>query len=132
MPKNIKGQLAFFCFSLGLAALTLGASVTHASGIDSRYKFNRALPNSTKVTANSLAVLYKGFFAHSMASDCPWYPSDSRYMALMAKRCGELRGSMMAMGRFLNEPNANEIASSVILNKNKLRFVDFGDSCDMF
>ncbi len=121
---------AFFILA-GLCALPL---TSHGSLIDARFKLSKKLksPHVAASDTTEVGVLYKNVFAKSMYSKCRWYPSDSQYMAIHAKRCGATRGTLLAVARFMTEHDAVHVADEVVNDHNHIRFVDFGGSCELF
>ena len=78
----------------------------------------------------SFREVYREVFASVIYSKCRWFPSDSEFTRLVSEKCGQLRGTLLGVGRFLNEPHASEISSDIFLDHGHLRFVDFKTQCD--
>lgn len=109
------------------------SSLAQASLIDAKFKLTRQLSafRSTKST-NEIATLYKDFLSKSMYSRCRWFPSDSQYLAIVSQKCGRLRGTLLAFSRFMTEHDANNISEGIVNDEGHLRFLSFGQSCDLF
>lgn len=108
----------------------LSFSVFALSSIDARFKMSRS--GATTLNSNELTGLYRGVIARSLYSRCQWFPSDSEFMAWKSRECGPLKGTLFAFGRFMMESDASRLGSDTILESGRLRFVDFGGSCEIF
>ena len=113
-------------FLVGVLFMTNAGS--SASLIDANFKLSR---KSIKVSYNSneLGHLYRGFLARSMYSRCHWLPSDSQYLNLATAQCGPVKGAVMAISRFMTEPDVSKINSNVVDDHGRIRFVDFEMNC---
>ena len=125
-----KSQLVRYVLAFGL--LMIFAPQSQASLIDAKYKLARKLPSSHEGrTPNEVGNLYKKFLSKSMYSRCRWLPSDSQYLAISSKKCGPIRGTILAFSRFMTEHDADKLSAGVVNDTGRIRFLDFGDNCDL-
>ena len=115
---------------LGLSFLCFG---TRASLIDAKFKLSKKSSVSRlDQPVNEIGILYKDFLAKSMYSRCRWFPSDSQYLAMISKKCGNTQATLLAFSRFMTEHDADKISEGIINDDGHLRFVDFKNTCDVF
>ena len=93
-------------------------------------KIDDLLPPSTVVASNDIVRhFYKNYLAKTMFSRCDWYPSDSQYLNLVSRRCGQAIGLTLAVSRFMMEADANRISGSWVNDQGHLRFEWYGNYC---
>jgi putative component of membrane protein insertase Oxa1/YidC/SpoIIIJ protein YidD len=98
------------------------------SNIDAHFQYRqKQMQKETSVQVRT----YRNIVAPTLSSHCKWFPSDSRYAELAQKKCGAVRGGMMAFSRFLYEEDASRMGYSYINNNNHIEFVDFPDECSL-
>jgi hypothetical protein len=117
-----------------LLFLLLETSVSAAYSrnlIDEKFKLGRQAEGKPLVKTE-IEKIYKDVFAKSMYSKCQWLPSDSQYLEIKSKQCGQARGSLFAVGRFLAEADAALISEHAVNDRGRLRFVNLRESCDIF
>jgi len=130
LRHQLRHQIKHLLKHVLLASVFLISSASFgASLIDAHFKYERK-SGSLSQRNNALTGLYRGFLAKSMYSRCHWFPSDSQYMKLASAKCGPLKGTLMAIARFMSEPNAQSFNSSVVNDHGRIRFVDFEINCD--
>lgn len=117
-----------FLFLLLETSVALGYS---RNLIDEKFKLGRQAEGKPLVKTE-IEKIYKDVFAKSMYSKCQWLPSDSQYLKIKAKQCGQARGSLLAVGRFLAEADAALISEHAVNDQGRLRFVNLRESCDVF
>ena len=100
------------------------------NGLDEKFKLGRKAEGG-RAEKTEIEKIYKDFFAKSMYSKCQWFPSDSEFLKIKTKQCGQARGSLLAIGRFLAEPDASQISVHPINDRNRLRFVNLRESCEI-
>jgi putative component of membrane protein insertase Oxa1/YidC/SpoIIIJ protein YidD len=112
----------------GAAAKTFGASL-----IDAQFRLQKGIHAVSKQSpSNDLGPLYKRLFTQSIYSRCQWLPSDSQYLNFSSAKCGPLRGTFLTVGRFMSESNVSDLSSQAVNDHGRIRFIDFGRSCDLY
>lgn len=129
-PRKIKIFIGGWSLltSLGLSAcqsLPLPAGQP-LSGLDQKYKLKKKL---IAAPAEGSVLAYQNIFALTLYSNCKWYPSDSNFAQVAQKKCGTLRGGLMAFSRFLMEEDAVRMGYPLVIYENHLESVDFPDEC---
>lgn len=135
--REIVPLRAFFLKALLLCQLFIvgilfSEPIFAASLIDAKFKLQRKQIKPTVVTSNEIGVLYKDVLAKSMYSDCRWLPSDSQFMAIKSRQCGQGRGFVMAFSRFMTEHDANNFSKDIVVDNGRIHFINFGDGCEVF
>jgi putative component of membrane protein insertase Oxa1/YidC/SpoIIIJ protein YidD len=111
----------------------LSKTADSASLIDAQFKLRRLTPNKLQFSsANQVGDLYKNFLAKSMYSKCRWFPSDSEYMKITSRQCGQMKGTLLAFSRFMGEHDAYRISKQIVNDHEHIRFLNFGRDCDLF
>lgn len=119
-------------YFMTLLCLSLACSTANASLIDAKYKLSRRLSLSgSHKSTNEISTLYKDFLSKSMYSKCRWFPSDSQYLAISSQKCGRTRGTLLAFSRFMTESDADKISEGIVNDDGHIRFLGFGDNCEL-
>jgi hypothetical protein len=125
------GHSIFFGVAIFLATLLYLPSSFATSLIDSQFKLSRQTQNKKQMARQEVDILYKQMFSRSMYSNCRWFPSDSEYMRIMSRRCGSAKGLIKGYARFTTEFEAFRLSEGSVNDHGRLRFVQFGDDCDL-
>jgi len=102
--------------------------VRRNSFLDAQYR----LVKSSKVsphTPSQVVKTYQTFISASLGSDCPMYPSCSRYAQLVTSKCGHLEGVLMSSARLQMEFDAQIIGFPIILINRKILYEDIPYCC---
>jgi putative component of membrane protein insertase Oxa1/YidC/SpoIIIJ protein YidD len=96
------------------------------STIDQKFKLQKT---QSKSETSWAVTVYRNVVAPTLSTQCKWYPSDSQFARGAQKRCGNLRGGVMAFSRFLYEEDASTMGYPFIINNNRIEFVDLPNEC---
>jgi putative component of membrane protein insertase Oxa1/YidC/SpoIIIJ protein YidD len=97
------------------------------SSLDQRYRLQKKLITSSEISAPVQA--YREVLKPALYSKCSWFPTDSTYAVVAQKKCGALKGGMMAFSRFMFEYDAVKMGFPIINNHDHIESVDLVDDC---
>ena len=106
-------------------------SATPTSLIDQKFKLGR-YQNSLNHEKTEIEKVYTDVFSKTMYSKCRWLPSDTQYLKIKTNSCGQARGSILAIGRFIMESDAFMISNETVNDNGHLGFVYSKAGCDVF
>jgi hypothetical protein len=139
MIKNRSALKPLVFFILTITCCILVRASAFASLIDAKFKIESQLMSESeksKVNLESpnsmLGFLYKNLFAKSMYSKCRWLPSDSKYLNIKTSECGSGIATIKAVGRFLDEFDADMLTTEKIIDQGHMKFFDFDEGCNVF
>ena len=132
--QRIVGFL-FFCGTVGCQTRPLierdKIKNFQVSSIDAHFKLRR-LQNEGKHSESTNIRVYQKLLRSSLYSQCDYFPSDSAYSQIIAKRCGSYAALFKTFDRFIREPDAGYLGLAMTANQNGTQFVNLPESCDVF
>jgi len=102
-----------------------------ASGIDAQFKLNRtiAAANRDAVSESPGVRAYQTILSQTLSSRCHYFPSDSAYHIVLAKKCGAIESTVRSMSRSMLEYDAASMNLPILLRREHVDFEDIPNEC---
>lgn len=119
---------------VGLSFITACAGKTPLgsvkSGLDGKFQIQRLNKQEGSGAASPGISFYQKVLRSTLNSECSYYPSDSEYAQMMAKRCGPVKTMLKSFARFSLEPESAQLGRSIVRVENKIHFQDIPYGCN--
>lgn len=100
------------------------------SGLDGKLQIQRLNKQEGPGAASPGISFYQKVLRSTLNSECRYYPSDSEYAQMMAKRCGPVKTMLKSFARFSLEPEAAQLGRPIVRVEDKIHFQDIPYGCN--
>lgn len=131
VEKEIRKALVF---ALGLFLFSSCGhqiiSLKQESSLDTHFKFKKIASAQNEAESSSVKV-YQVILRPSLYSHCQYFPSDSVYSQILAKKCGTVASLFKTFDRFIRESDASYLGISMVETKYGRQFIELPISCEL-
>lgn len=107
------------------------------STIDAQFKLQRVQKSSDRAQSpkdpdspKSPGVsFYQNVLRSTLNSECAYFPSDSAFAQILAKRCSPVKTMLKSFARFSLEPDAAYLGRPIVRLEEKIHFEDIPNGC---